>query len=126
MQVNLIFLAGNLAITLINLLVVTFAIYFAGRIMAGQVITLRNAFIGALIVEIIQAVAFWIMLFIFPILAEVIGIIVAMITLIVVTIRFYDFGYFGTIALVMLALVMFMVVQVMSVALYYIFFVPLP
>lgn len=122
----LFFVAGTIATFLIRFFTLLLAIFFAGRIMGGKIVTLRDAFIGASIVVVAQEVAWWIMFFILPSIADIIVVFVGIIALILAIIKFYDFGCFGATALVMLAVVMFSAVEVMSVALYNILFVPLP
>ncbi|MHA2315943.1 MAG: hypothetical protein ACXACF_11830 [Candidatus Hermodarchaeia archaeon] len=122
----LFFVAGTIAAFLIRFSTLTLAIFFSGRIMGGEIVTLRDAFIGASIVVVAQEVVWWIMFFVFPSGADFIVIVVGVIALILTIIKFYDFGCFGATALVMLAVVMFSAVEVMSVAFYYIFFVPPP
>ncbi|MFX0077795.1 MAG: hypothetical protein ACFE8O_01005 [Candidatus Hermodarchaeota archaeon] len=122
----LFFVVGTIVAFLIRFFTLTLAIFFAGRIMGGEIVTLRDAFIGASIVVVAQEIVWWIMFFIFPSAADFIVIVVGVLALIMTIVKFYDFGCFGATALVMLALVMFSAVEVMSVAFYNILFVPLP
>jgi hypothetical protein len=122
----LFFVAGTIATFLIRFFTLLLAIFFAGRIMGGKIVNLRDAFIGASIVVAVQEVVWWVMFFVLPSLADITGIVCSIIALIVTIIKFYDFGCFGATALVMLTVVMFSAVEVMSVALYNILFVPLP
>ncbi len=122
----LFFVAGTIIAFLIRFFALTLAIFFSGRIMGGEIVTLRDAFIGASIVVVAQEIVWWIMFFIFPVAADFLVVVVGILALIVTIIKFYDFGCFGATALIMLALVMFSAVEVMSIAFYYIFFVPIP
>lgn len=122
----LFFVAGTIITFLIRFFMLLLSVFFAGRIMGGKIVTLRDAFIGASIVVAVQEVTWWIMFFLLPSLADIAGIVFSIIALIFTIIKFYDFGCFGATALVMLTVVMFSAVEVMSVALYNILFVPLP
>jgi hypothetical protein len=122
----LIIVAVSIVTFLIRFITLLLAIFFAGRIMGGKIVTLRDAFIGTALVVIVQEVVWWILFFLLPDFADIAAIVFGILTLILVIIKFYDFGCFGSIALVMLTVVMFSAVGVMSIVLNNILFLPPP
>ncbi len=111
---------------ILQLFVLFIALYFATRIVTNRVVTLREAFMGALITGIIHEICWFIMYFMNPILADGIAILIAVVVLTVLLLKYYDLGIFSVIALVMLTMGILFAIMAFRIAILYIFFVPLP
>ncbi len=96
------------------------ALYFATRIVTNRVITPREAFIGAIITVIVYEIVKLILFFIYPMLGDWIALALAAVVLLVLLLKYYDLGFFSTIALVMLSLAIIFTISTFRTAIFFI------
>ena len=102
------------------------ALYFASRIVTDQKMTLKAALLGALIISIVYEICADIFYFINPAFSDWVALILSSVVLLGLLLRYYDFGIFSSIALVMLFISIVFTFIAFRTAIEYLFFVPIP
>ncbi len=129
MQLELVFLllvGIQLLSFIIGVVSLFIALFFASRIVTNRLVSMQEAFIGALVTLVIYQICGLILFFVNPVSSDFIALIIAVIGLILLLIKYIDVGIFSSIALVMLCLAILLAIQVSENVIFYILFVPFP
>lgn len=129
MQLELVFLllvGVQLLSFFVGVVLLFISLFFASRIVTNRLVSIQEAFIGALATMVIYQICGLILFFVIPGTSDLIALIIAVVALSLLLNKYIDIGIFSSIALVMLCLAILLAIQVAETAITYIFFVPFP
>ena len=129
MQLELVFLllvGVQLLSFFVGVVLLFIALFFASRIVTNRLVSIQEAFIGALATTAIYQICGLILFFVNPIYSDLIALIIAVVALTLIVYKYIDIGIFSSVALVMLCLAILLAIQVFETVIGYIFLVPLP
>jgi hypothetical protein len=129
MQLELVFLllvGVHLLSFFVGVVLLFISLFFASRIVTNRLVSIPEAFIGALATLVIYQICGLILFFVIPGTSDLIALIIAVVALSLLLNKYIDIGIFSSVALIMLCLAILLAIQVSETAITYIFFVPLP
>jgi hypothetical protein len=128
MQIDpLLLLIGQHTLSFIlELILVFIALYFASRIVTDRQVTIKAAFIGALVTSVVYEISWTIFYFINPAFPDWVALLIASVVLLGFLLRYYDFGLFSSLALAMLFIGILFTIIAFRTAIAYLFFLSLP